>query len=134
MTKLRINITKEVLEASKMCIAMGDSFGKQNGIGANCAIALGVRDLFPKAWITTSMIYPFYFEKEEGKDTWSEIDLPWEARKFIHDFDALQDSPEERVKMKLISFEVEVSDEIIDELNIPEIGELLKQSKTLELV
>ena len=48
--KLEIKVTKEILSKSMFCA------GESDYIQENCAFALAVRDIFPKARIGTLMI------------------------------------------------------------------------------
>ena len=128
-TKLKIKVTKEILFKSQLCQQEGVSAGV-NGVGANCAIALAVRDIFPYAWISDDNIDAYYFERGENRDF--DIPLPKEAKEFISDFD--KSTPEERVKMPEIEFEVDISDDVLQKINIDEVKELLKNHPTLELI
>lgn len=120
MTKLRITVTKEILERSKMC-----GVAAQTSV-ENCAIALAVRDVFPKArvWMT-------HINTQMG-DYGPHIILPVEASVFISEFD--DRDPEERVKMNPIAFEIEIPDEIIEKINIDELKPLLENHPNLALV
>ncbi len=124
--KLNIKVTKEILEKSKMC-------GK-NKVGLNCAIALAIRDIFPSAWITGSkiLIDPIFLKEGCGIKSKLAIKLPIEAIHFIHEFDRIK--PKRRVLMNEISFDIDIPDAVIEELNIDELKEVLKESKTLELI
>jgi hypothetical protein len=121
-TKLRISVTKEILEKSKMC---GTDSGKL--ISMNCAVALAVIDIFPRSCVSTSNIAVFHI----GLGV-TLISLPEAACRFIDNFDKL--SAEDRVKMEPISFEIEIPDEVINQINIDEIRPLLVNHPTLELV
>lgn len=114
--KLKINITQDILEKSKNC----------GGNASNCAISTAIRDIFPNAKTYPSGI------KQNGNYEECGIHLPNEAIDFICKFDFK--SPEERVKMKPISFEIEVPDVIIDKIGISQVEEILKESTTMELV
>ena len=71
--KITINITKEVLEATKMC-------GRDNkSVVQNCAIAYAVRKLFPNVEVNHLNIWNL-------SPYWA-ISLPKSAKKFIHEFD-----------------------------------------------
>lgn len=72
--KLKIKVTKDILERSKMCSTM---------IGENCAIALAVRDIFPNAWVEEADIMP-HFPKQNFSEY---IPLPLSAKMFIEQFD-----------------------------------------------
>jgi hypothetical protein len=120
MTKLLIKITPEVLERAKMC-------GIEN-TGENCAIAIAVRDIFPKAWIGRNLFFPFC-DKSGGKsNTELDVDLPYEATRFITHFDSL--TPLERVALPPFSFTVTLPDEVVERIDISQVW----KSETLELV
>jgi hypothetical protein len=121
--KLRIKVTKDILEKSKMC--GGES---SNRIGENCAIALAVRDIFPNAYVDSRKIHALgYCEDFEAI-----IYLPQEARDFIDEFDG--STAEGRVKLDPIDFEIELTSTIISKINIDQAKEAIKNSKTLELI
>lgn len=114
MYTLKIKVTKEILERSKMC-----GSGNLNP-SQNCAIALAVRDIFPDATIGVECIHV-------GRVIW----LPMEAQKFIERFDRI--GPLERLRMEEIEFEVKVPDEVINQINIEELRPLLENHPTLQL-
>ena len=120
--KILIKITKEILESSKMC---------EDNRGQNCAIGKAVADLFGViSWVTTNRIE--FYEKINTLSFITATPLPDVAKQFIHDFD--KKTPEERVKMTPISFEVEVPEKIIDMIGISHAYKVLSESKSLELV
>lgn len=121
ITKLKIKITKNILERSKMCSS------EYNDLVRNCAIALAVRDIFPKAKVDLSSISPF------GVDAASScINLSNRVTKWIEKFDSLE--PNRRVKMKEFEFEIEIPSYVVRKVNIDEIRPLLINHSTLELV
>jgi|SRR6478609_1597954 len=115
--KLQINVTKEILVKSKMC-----GFDSVLNAPENCAIALAVRDIFPKAQVSPVTIYT------EGVN----ILLPDEAMLFISDFD--EANPSEREEMKPFSFEIEIPEAVIERINIDEVREVLTTSPCLKLI
>lgn len=124
--KFQINITQDVLNATKDC---------NDNTDENCAIAHAIRDLFPEASVGCSTIYfkkdlnkPFDFHDNRKAE---EIDLPLIAMLFIKDFD--NKSPEERVKIKPFSFFINIPDSLIEEINISEIEDILSHSQTLQI-
>lgn len=117
--KLQITVTKEILERTKNC-----STDCKVAI-ENCAIALAVRDVFPSAKVWGNYIDP-------GKGFFGIILLPKPATEFICQFD--DHDPEERAKMEPVSFEIEISDAIIEKINIDEIRPLLENHATLKLI
>lgn len=118
-TKLQITVTKEMLEKSKNCYK-DVSYAK-----TNCAIALAIRDVFPRAEVLTTVIFP-------DPDVRGMIKLPYEASEFIELFDDAE--PEQRCEMDPISFEIDIPDTIINRINIDEIRPLLENHPTLKLV
>lgn len=114
--KIRINVTKEVLEKSKKC---------NLNYHQNCAIACAVKDLFPMAevhyaWITFN------------EDT--DVMLPDHAKDFIRKFDSLKAEPQARAELHPISFDIDVPSSVIDEIGIQEVERILSKSETLEKV
>lgn len=120
MTKLKITVTKEILEESKHCRS------EAQFAVTSCAISRAVRDIFPKARVWSSHINP------QTGDVNDNISLPTEAKKFIADFD--KSLPIDRVNMDPISFDVELPDSLIEKINIEELRPLLTNHPTLELV
>lgn len=110
--KILVHVTKEILEASKMCAYDAK----------NCAIARSLRQIMQDVKVNSTHIV--FSEKE--------IPLPTEAQRFIKLFDAL--GPNDRVLMSPISFEIEVPDSYIDSIGIEDVKDILSRSKTLELV
>lgn len=129
--KLKISITKEILERSKDC-----NVEDEGSVGSNCAIAVALRDIFPQAWVQTEDVIPFFDENATipglKKQQEELIQLPIEAQSFIAEFDSL--SPEERSKMETFDFEVNIPDAVIDEINIEELKETLLIHPNLQLV
>lgn len=116
MIKLRISVTKDVLEKTKNCSPSADI------AVTNCAIAYSVREIFPTAYVFSYAICL----------TGGHIILPEAASNFIISFDSL--SPEERVKMKPFSFDIQIPDPIVNQINIDEIRPLLENHPTLQLI
>ncbi len=136
--KIQINVTKDILERSKMC----GLTGTPRNTGFNCAISLAIREIFPDAWVATCKIVPFLFKPlynikevmsyEVDSVTEDIIALPKEASEFINEFDRY--GSERRSRMQPISFEIDVPDSIIEKIGISEAIEIIKNSETLELV
>lgn len=126
--KLKIKVTKEILERSKFCGTEETIKNLIDHIQTNCAVALAVREIFPKCYVKTYTITE-HFVKEMS--AW-EIPLPEEVSSFIEAFDSLE--PEQRVQMTPFEFEIPIPQEVIDSISIEGIKELIKDSKTLELV
>jgi hypothetical protein len=123
---LTITVTKEILEASKMC----GRFDKQQvgGIGENCAVALAVRDIFPNAYVATEVICPLGISVGAHQ---AEIKLPREVSDFIRVFDFA--NPEKRIQLPELSFDINIPDSIIEQIDISEISKLLEGHPTLKL-
>lgn len=117
--KLQIKITRAILQESMMC-------GTENSrhlVSENCAIACAVRDVFPDVRIdSVQILFPF------GRVM--SILLPQVAINFIHQFDRLINTPELRLELPELTFEVDVPDEIIAKINIEDIY----RSETLDVV
>lgn len=132
MTRITVNITKEVLEASANCT-------KTMFIGQNCAIGKAIHDLIPNSSVGRMDVvwHPKNIDiiKLLSKSNWTgneniiHIPLPVEASIFIIRFDNLM--PAERVQMTPFSFDIELPDEIINEINIDEVKRILEHHPTL---
>jgi len=121
---MKIKVTKEILKKSMWC---GTSAGRGQII-TNCAVALAVRDIFPRATVGYSSISTGFNKI---------ITMPPEVKLFIEYFDTLKYAPEERLKMSELEFEIEIPDEIISKIgngNIEEVKTIIRNSETLELV
>jgi hypothetical protein len=118
MTKLKIKVTKEILDESKWC---------SYNMSSNCAIACAIREIFPRAIVGYSRISIFVPGKQ-----WPEyVALPVEAQHFVREFD--KSTAGERAAMSEIEFEIELPGVVVEMINIDEVKEILKTSKTLEL-
>jgi len=127
--KLKIKITKEVLEATKMCgtkdFMLKDSIGySQSG---NCAVTYACRKLFLNCYTSDKI----YICDEYGQVT-KIASLPQIAMDFVWLFDRV--TSEKRVKMKPFEFEIELTKEALDLITIDEITKVLETSTTLEIV
>jgi hypothetical protein len=134
MTKLKITVTKEILEKSKYCGKRPYGEEIEDDAPSNCAIALAVREIFPFAWVGEDEIDPFYrtIVGFEFRPLSERIELPTNAKNFITRFDGT--SADDRPLLPEISFEVEIPDCVIDQINIDELRPLLANHPTLELV
>lgn len=119
--KIRIDVTRELLEKSKNC-----DFAD----GRNCAIALAVRDLLPNVLVATTeiIIDP---DLTIGSPNIVIAKLPREASRFIERFDCYD--PLTRMSMDPISFDVNLDIDKLD-ISIDEINKILSTSTTLSLV
>lgn len=149
--KMKIKVTKGILFESRMCsLKIDKRDGKikhlsdidlddlsvedqQFEVIRHCAIAVAIRELFPFGAIGSQSIMPFYYDRKVGASSAYDIRLPGEAVNFIHQFDRLI-TVEERLAMPELEFEVNIPDCVIDKLELPDLSEYLKESKTLELV
>lgn len=122
--KLKIKVTKDVLRRSMWCGTKNDDSGFQ--ITTNCALAIAVRDIFPDASAGYQCINPFH--------SCNRLDPKWiiqhDAESFIRSFDILVETPEKRLELPEYEFEVELSDELVELINISDIH----KSPTLEVV
>lgn len=129
MVKLKIKVTKDILDRSAYCGLTED----QSAVTQNCAIALATREIFPHAEVGEVNIDVY-----DGpvSSVWTvgvgKIDLPQEATDFIHEFDKM--TPIKRREMPELEFEVNVPDSVINMISLDEIKSLLKNSSTMELV
>lgn len=130
--KLKIKVTKEILEESKDCTYSNDEYNSRAGYETNCAIAKAIIQLLPGAFVDGEHI-AFYssYETYRRKQPLVKIPLPKSAKLFIDEFDCAD--PEERAQMKPMSFTVDVPDYLIERIGISEVHRILKESKTLEL-
>ena len=121
--KLKIKVTKEILERSMWCSTDAANEGEK-GVMGNCAIAVACREIFPKCFVNSDTISTGSFI----------IPLPYIAMNLIDEFDNLSHRPLKRLLMQPLEFEVELPDKLIDSIDIDEVREILKESETLELV
>jgi len=126
--KLKIKVTKDILEKSKMC-------GVENSmeIPTNCAISLAIRDIFPLAYVQS---YYMYFDINDVGNAIgmheNSVSLPIWVTDYIQMFDMTL--PDDRPKLPEFEFEISVPDSIIERININEIKTLLQNHPTLELI
>ena len=91
-------------------------------MGKNCAVAIALRQIFPDAHVSSSLIFPF------GTDTAAKdlkISLPVVAQQFIKLFDGFHLVPNVRLLLPAFEFDIEVPDDVIDAINIDDITALL---------
>lgn len=128
MYTLKIKVTKEILQRSMLC---GTEEGPSS-VGFNCAVALAVREIFPDAGVAGPFMRPFAMsDVPEIYDM--EINLPSFVSDYIARFDGLVIRPLERLDLPEIEFDINLSDEVIEQIDIEEVKQLLTTSKTLEL-
>ena len=121
MTKLKIKVTKDILERSKYC-------GFQDGltVSENCAVALAVRDIWPNAAVDGDNIWPNAAVND------GIMPLPTEVSVYIIEFDNTY--PADRAKLPEIEFEIEIPDKVLESINIEELKPLLENHPTLQLI
>jgi len=124
--RVKVNVTKDVLERSKMCGI------KKKYKSDSCAIALAFIDLFETARVGHFETWLITYPEKKEFDSLSKVCLPKSAINFIRKFDML--SPSERVLMTPFSFEIEVPEYVISKIGISQIYKTLSESRTLELV
>jgi hypothetical protein len=121
--KLKIKVTKEILERSMHCGLDKCEYATSY---ENCAIAVACQEIFPKCSVSGRKINSSFYGS-----IWS-IPIPLSAQKFICDFDNC--TPLVRKSMPEFEFEVELNDKVLAAINIEEAREALKNSTTLELI
>lgn len=126
-TKLKIKVTKDILEKSKNC-----GVSSACNVPANCAISLAMRDLFPHARVYGGGQIAFMGEKIYNIN-YNSV-LPTKAFEFMRHFDQLVDYPQMRPNLLELEFEVEIPDSVIEQINIEELKPLLINHPTLQLV
>lgn len=120
MTKITVLITKEVLEKTKMCGLNGNMMEL---VSQNCAVAYAVRELFPNASVGAGTI-------SLDSSLENKTPLSIKAQNFISAFDF--SSAEERVLMPEVSFEIDVPDGVLSDIDISEVQRIVENSSTLE--
>ena len=107
--KLKITITKEIIDKSLMCGVPGHCYNKGSHT-SNCMVAEALKQFFPNISVAYSSFNPFTGVDHKALF----IRLPEKATKMIIKFDNLRDTPEERKQFIGQSFEIDVPDEVID--------------------
>jgi hypothetical protein len=119
-TAFKIIITKAIIEASRYCGTKNDTFT----IGNNCAVATALIDIFPNVYVTSSQIFPFGMEY--GNRSGLNIPLPLIAQQFIKLFDGFRLTPNLRLLLPEFEFNIDISDEVIEQINIDDVRALIK--------
>src|SRR5688572_23200458 len=135
--KLKIKVTKEILQESSNCDT------KTEG-GVNCALARAVRDILPTSSVQQHYILPCLYKSIqggaagmgvlEGVKKKLAIRTTFEMADFIELFDKA--TPKERLEMEEQEFELDLPDWVIDMIgdgNVEEVKKIISSSKTLEL-
>lgn len=133
--KLKIKVTKDHIMHGK-CGAPGE-----------CAIAKAIREVFPHTEVLPD--YMYVGKSENYRDGVVIIQLPYEAKKFIAQFDLLEYQDPKyaqermdkfeidripREEIQEMEFEIELKDELLELVNIDQITEILKTQPHLQLV
>jgi len=129
--KIKIHVTKEIYRKAMMC---GTQKRYDSSVPTSCAIALAVREVAPKAFITNSGISWLGIDRATGLDIGEFSRMPNFVNRMVSIFDALCDEPEERIMLPEFSFEVDFPDELIEEIGLDEVKAILAKSETLEFV
>lgn len=123
--KIKIKITKEIYYRAMDC-GTGDTC---NTVSSNCAVALAIREIAPKAKVYTDLIA----WKGEKYYRWKTDEyitrLPQVARHLIVIFD--NSYPMQRLQLPEFSFEVEFPDSMVEQIGINEVEKILETSETL---
>lgn len=145
--KIKIKVTKEILQASSMCGYTKETKDKE---ALNCAFSLAVREILPQACVHKEYIIPFGTEKyneyvegvprlitiDEGERERIVFRIPEEMGDFISWFDMA--TPAERLSIhREPEFELDLPEWVVDNIgdgNLEETKRIISQSKTLELV
>ena len=102
MNSLTVSITKHIIARSYRC-------GTENEIdmiGNHCPIALALIERYPDVFVSGTHIHPFGDESDVA------FPLPAEAVDFLQRFDSLADTPEERMGLPELTFEVALQEEV----------------------
>lgn len=134
--KLKIRITKEIIKESVVCLGIFPG----SGLSTNCAFALAIRDIFPKAVVSSSHIVPFN-EPLKFLGDWEAVvagekafPTSYEMYAFIRRFD--QSTLEERLDLPEQEFELDIPDWAIRKLAQQEVDfvQAVLNSPTLEII
>lgn len=127
--KITVNITKKVLQESMYCgIKTALTYANYAG---NCAIAVALKEFFPYV-----MVRPGYATvRNEYDHIIDHIVLPKEAEVFIGVFDSYHDKKDYKGRLNLpeMSFELELSNTLIEHIGISEVYKVMSESRTLTL-
>jgi hypothetical protein len=96
MDSIVISVTREILRRSYRCGTKNDT----DMIGNHCPIAMALHERFPDVYVSGTHVHLF------GDESDADFALPEEAVNFINRFDALADTPEERISLPELTFEV----------------------------
>lgn len=102
MNSLTVSVTKDIIARSYRC----GTDNEIDMIGNHCPIALALIERFPDVFVSGTQIHPFGDESDES------FPLPDEAVEFICHFDSLAETPEERMGLPELVFEVALEEEV----------------------
>lgn len=118
-----ISISKDILRQSKNC------GHKAPENGTNCAIAIALKDIFPDVYVSADSIYPFGVSDDFCKKV--NIQLPPIAQQFVKLFDGFYLTPGLRLLLPAFEFRIEVTDEVINMINIDELRPVICASRVM---
>ena len=119
MIKLQVKVTKEILRESMYC-------GMDGKLpNSNCAVALAVRQIFPKASVGSVGYLPFGYIGNQIKHDGSE---------FISLFDSLKSTPEKRLSIPETTVTLDITDEILERINLEDMSNMVSKIEHLELI
>ena len=125
--QLKIAITKEIIAHCKNC----GNDDEEHEIGNNCAVAFALADIFPNVYVTNYYIFPFGIANEKVQNL--KIPLPLIAQQFIKLFDGFRFTPKLRLLLPEFEFIIDIPDEVIEQINIDEVRELIKEGTSAYL-
>ena len=122
--QFKIAITKEIIAQCKNCGTGNDDRRVEN----NCAIAVALADIFPKVYVADTYIFPFGIDGDKEKDI--KTPMPVIAQQFIKLFDGFRFTPRLRLMLPEFEFTINLSDEVIEQINIDDVRELIEKVDT----
>lgn len=125
MTTLTITVTKDILERSKNCLVSSEI------VVENCAIALAVRGVFPKARVYVHTL-AFFGDEIQWLTPYNSVTHSQDMRDYIRLFDASDRT--DISNLPQYSFDIEIPDKVLESINIEELKPLLENHPNLKLV
>lgn len=123
---IAVKVTKDHYRRAIMC----GTEGKESGqfVTENCAIAVAVREIFPKAQVFVQNYYPF---GEEAK-----LELSHTGQDLVRKFDELALHPERRLDLPEREIHLEVNDALLNKLveTVSNWKEVIEATPHLELI
>lgn len=117
MIQIKVKVTKDILRESMMCGTNAKLKTK------NCAVALAIKEIFPFASVGVFEYYPV-----STKTTYARHD----GGTFIKMFDL--STPAERLLLPETEITLDITDEILEAIDLPEIAAKVETIDHLELV